>query len=109
MSTRLLAEYAAMTRVAADQRHARNTLIKIQHERREAGLGPVALGRIAPAHQDVVTFRDVNWQPPAIDLARIRLQPERCFEEPSNGPRWRRSARLGVCAKDVGDVHERVA
>lgn len=31
---------------------------------------------------------DADWQPPAIDLARIRLQPECCFEEPSNGPRW---------------------
>ena len=31
---------------------------------------------------------DADWQPPAIDLARIRLQPEYCFEEPSNGPRW---------------------
>lgn len=31
---------------------------------------------------------DADWQPPAIDLAPIRLQPECCFEEPSNGPRW---------------------
>lgn len=31
---------------------------------------------------------DASWQPPAIDLARIRVSPERCFEEPSRGPRW---------------------
>jgi hypothetical protein len=60
MSTRLLAEYAAMTRVAADQRHARNTLIKIQHLRREAGLDPAALGTIAPAQEVVAAFREAN-------------------------------------------------
>ena len=31
---------------------------------------------------------DASWQPPAIDLARIRVAPERCFEEPTHGPRW---------------------
>jgi len=60
MSTRLLAEYGALTRAAADQRHARNTLIKIQHERREAGLDPDALGKILPAHEVVATFRGVD-------------------------------------------------
>jgi len=60
MSTRLLAEYDAMTRVAADQRHARNSLIRIQHARRDAGLNPDALGKILPAHEVVATFRAVN-------------------------------------------------
>lgn len=30
---------------------------------------------------------DARWQPPAIDLARIRLGPEPCGEEPTHGPR----------------------
>ncbi len=60
MSTGLLAEYDAMTRVAADQRLARNTLIRIQHVRRDAGLDPDALGKILPAHELVATFRTVN-------------------------------------------------
>lgn len=60
MTSRLLAEFGAMTSVAADQRHARNTLIKIQHERREAVLDPAALGKILPAHDVVATFREVN-------------------------------------------------
>jgi len=60
MTSRLLAEFAAMTRVAADQRHARNTLIRIQHERREAVLDPDALGRILPARDVVRAFRDLN-------------------------------------------------
>jgi hypothetical protein len=60
MTNRLLAEFEAMTRVAADQRHARNTLIKIQHERREAMLDADALGKILPAPEVVATFREVN-------------------------------------------------
>ena len=60
MTDRLLAEFEAMTRVAADQRHARNALIRIQQERREAVLDPDSLGRILPAHEVVSTFRDVN-------------------------------------------------
>jgi len=31
---------------------------------------------------------DGSWQPPATDLARIRVEPERCFEEATDGPRW---------------------
>lgn len=60
MTTELRAEYGAMTRAAADQRHARNTLIRIQHSRREAGLDPGALGKILPAHELVATFRQVD-------------------------------------------------
>lgn len=60
MTGRLVAELAAMTRVAADQRHARNTLIRIQHDRREAVLDPDALGKILPAHEVVEAFRAVN-------------------------------------------------
>ena len=60
MTNRLLAQFGAMTRVAADQRQARNTLIKIQHQRREAVLDPDALGKILPAHEVVATFREVN-------------------------------------------------
>ncbi|MCW2832452.1 MAG: hypothetical protein JWN68_405 [Nocardioides sp.] len=60
MTTRLWAEYGAMTRAAADQRHARNTLIRIQHDRRAAGLDPDALGKILPAHELVATFRHVD-------------------------------------------------
>ncbi|HXH80737.1 hypothetical protein [Nocardioides sp.] len=60
MTTRLFAEYGAMTRAAADQRHARNTLIRIQDARREAGLDPDALGKILPAHELVATFRHVD-------------------------------------------------
>ena len=60
MTDRLLAEFEAMTRVAADQRHARNTLIRIQQERRGAVLDPDSLGRILPAHEVVATFRAVN-------------------------------------------------
>ncbi|CAA9392253.1 MAG: hypothetical protein AVDCRST_MAG60-1613 [uncultured Nocardioides sp.] len=60
MTDRLLAEYGAMTRAAADQRHARNTLIRIQHDRREAGLDPDALGRILPSREVVATFRRVD-------------------------------------------------
>lgn len=60
MTSRLLAEFGAMTRVAADQRSARNTLIKIQHERRDAVLDPGSLGTILPAHELVATFREVD-------------------------------------------------
>lgn len=60
MTSRLLVEFGAMTRVAADQRNARNTLIKIQHERRAAGLDPDSLGKILPAHEVVATFREVD-------------------------------------------------
>ncbi len=35
-----------------------------------------------------VSGLDARWQPPAIDLARMRAEPERCFEEASEGPRW---------------------
>jgi uncharacterized protein YukE len=35
-----------------------------------------------------VSGADADWQSPAIDLAHIRLRPERCFEEPTGGPRW---------------------
>lgn len=60
MTSRLLAEFGAMTRVAADQRQARNTLIRIQHARRESVLEPDSLGRILPAQEVVATFRAVN-------------------------------------------------
>ncbi len=60
MSTGLYAEYPAMTRVAAEQRHARNSLIRVQQDRREAGLDPDALGKILPAHEVLATFRAVN-------------------------------------------------
>jgi len=60
MTVRLLAEFEAMTRVAADQRHSRNTLIRIQKARREAVLDPDALGRILPARDVVQAFRDLN-------------------------------------------------
>ena len=60
MTDRLLAEFGAMTRVAADQRHSRNTLIRIQDQRRDAALDPDALGKIAPARDVVATFREVN-------------------------------------------------
>ena len=32
-----------------------------------------------------------RWKQPAMDLAHIQVAPERCFEEPSAGPRWSRS------------------
>jgi uncharacterized protein YukE len=35
-----------------------------------------------------VTPLDGKWKQPAIDLAHIQVEPERCFEEPSAGPRW---------------------
>lgn len=60
MSTRLHVEYGALSRAAADQRQARNTLIKIQRSRGEAGLDTGALGKILPARAVVDTFREVN-------------------------------------------------
>ncbi len=60
MSNSLYAEYGAMTRVAADQRQARNELIRVQQQRCEAGLEVGALGKILPAHELVAAFRDVN-------------------------------------------------
>ncbi|MEO5663311.1 MAG: hypothetical protein ABIR39_08495 [Nocardioides sp.] len=60
MTVRLLAEFDAMTRVAADQRQSRNTLIRIQKARREAVLDPDALGKILPAREVVQAFRAVN-------------------------------------------------
>lgn len=60
MSTRLLAEYPALTRVAADQRRARNALIRVQHDRRDADLDPDALGRILPAQEVVSAFRQAD-------------------------------------------------
>jgi hypothetical protein len=35
-----------------------------------------------------VTPLDGKWKQPAIDLAHIQVEPERCFEEPSERPRW---------------------
>lgn len=60
MSSCLYAEYDAMTRVAADQRRARNELIRVQQQRCEAGLDVGALGKILPAHELVAAFRNVN-------------------------------------------------
>ena len=60
MTSRLVAEFGAMTRVAADQRHARNTLISTPPARRAAVPAPGALGRIRPAHDVVATFREVD-------------------------------------------------
>ena len=60
MSTRLLADYAALTRAAAAQRASRNALIRVQHARRDARLDPDALGRILPAREIVATFGDVD-------------------------------------------------
>ncbi len=60
MTTQLLAVYDAMTRAAADQRAARKVVIRLQAERRDAGLDPGALGKILPAHDLVETFREVN-------------------------------------------------
>ena len=31
---------------------------------------------------------DGNWKPPAISLAQVTVDPERCFDESSGGPRW---------------------
>ncbi|PUA81254.1 hypothetical protein [Nocardioides currus] len=60
MTSRLHAEFGALTRTAADQRHARNTLIRIQHQRREAALDPDALGMILPARDIVASFREAD-------------------------------------------------
>jgi uncharacterized protein YukE len=35
-----------------------------------------------------VTPLDGKWKQPAVDLAHIQVEPERCFEEPSGAPRW---------------------
>ena len=35
-----------------------------------------------------LTPLDGKWKQPAMDLAHIQVEPERCFEEPSEGPRW---------------------
>lgn len=60
MTTQLLAEYGALTRAAADQRAARNVVIRLQRQRADAGLDPGALGKILPAHDLVETFREVD-------------------------------------------------
>ncbi len=60
MTVRLLADFEAMTRVAAAQRQSRNTLIRIQRERREAVLDTDSLGKILPARDVVQAFRDLN-------------------------------------------------
>ncbi len=60
MTTQLLADYDAMTRAAADQRAARNAVIRLQRERRDAGLDRGALGKILPAHDLLETFRHVD-------------------------------------------------
>ena len=35
-----------------------------------------------------MTPLDGNWKPPAVDLAHIWVEPERCFEQVTEGPRW---------------------
>lgn len=60
MTSRLLADFGAMTHVAAYQRQSRNTLIKIQRLRSEAVFDPDALGKILPARELLETFRAVN-------------------------------------------------
>jgi uncharacterized protein YukE len=35
-----------------------------------------------------VTPLDGNWKPPVRDLAGIWVEPERCFEQTGDGPRW---------------------
>lgn len=100
MTTRILAEYGAMTRAAADQRHARNTLIRIQHDRREAGLDPDALGRILPSREVVETFRRVD----RATRAAIWDAAHRC-EDLSDGVREVRELYRSVDA----DVAERFA
>ena len=35
-----------------------------------------------------MTPLDGNWKPPAVDLAHIWVEPERCFEQATEGPRW---------------------
>jgi hypothetical protein len=35
-----------------------------------------------------VTPFDGKWKQPALDLAHIRVEPEHCFEKPSQGPLW---------------------
>lgn len=60
MTSRLLADFDAMTDIAAIQRHSRNNLIKIQRLRSEAVLDPDALGKILPARELLEMFRAVN-------------------------------------------------
>lgn len=60
MTDLLIAEFDALTRVAATQRDSRNSLIRIQHQRRDAVLDPGALGKILPARELLETFRAVN-------------------------------------------------
>lgn len=100
MTIRLLAEFAAMTRVAVDQRQSRNTLINIQHARREAVLDPDALGKIAPAHEVIATFRAVN----RATRAGIWDAAQRC-EALSDGVREARNDYRAVDA----DIAERFA
>lgn len=59
-SSQLLAEYDSMTQVAAEQRRARNTLIKLQDDRREARLDAGALGKIVASQDLLATFRRVD-------------------------------------------------
>lgn len=35
-----------------------------------------------------LTPLDGSWKPPAVDLAHIWVQPEGCFEQATDGPRW---------------------
>lgn len=60
MTSRLLADFDAMTDIAAMQRQSRNSLIKIQRLRSDAVLDPDALGKILPARELLETFRAVN-------------------------------------------------
>ena len=105
MSTRLLADYAALTRAAADQRDARSTLIRIQQDRGEAGLDPGALGKILPAHEVVATFGAVDRATRAgiddvahrcDDIGAALLEVRRLYRSTDSAVADRFDALLGV-------------
>lgn len=60
MTDELVADFGAMSGVAAAQRQSRNALIRIQKARREVVLEPDALGAIRPARDLLKAFSEVN-------------------------------------------------